>query len=187
MKQFSLALLAVAAALAISPSASADSFTFTLSGGLNTASGILTGTLIAPGEWNITGAIGFDINGQAATVVANPTPGSLNTSLGFVNFDDLLMPPPGAPSVTNGGLLFLLADGDYVNIWSVGDQLYIDTYDPATGWLNNGLNGDPISDSITPAPEPSSLLLLGTGLAGLAFLAFRKRKRSRLVLRAEAA
>ena len=32
----------------------------------------LTGTLIAPGEWNITGATGFDINGQAATIVANP-------------------------------------------------------------------------------------------------------------------
>ena len=89
--------------------------------------------------------------------------------------------------MTNGGLLFLLADGDYVNIWSVGTQLYFDEYNSATGWLDNGLNGDPVSDSVTPAPEPDSLFLLGTGLVGLALLAFRKRKRSGLVLRAESA
>jgi len=176
MKKFSLALLALATALAITPAALADSFIFTASGTDWNVVGRLDGNQLSPGVFDISTGSYIDINGLSASLVANPTPGILNTSLGFVNYDDKLTPPPGAPSVTNGGLLFLLAGGDYANIWSVGNDMFFDTYDGTTGqWLNNGLNGEiATSSDVTPTPEPGSLFLLGTGLLGLGFLVRRQ-------------
>ena len=55
-------------------------------------------------------------------------------------------------------------------------QLYV----PLDGTQSGG-NGDP-QIFMGETPEPSSLLLLGTGLLGLALVAFRKAKPSRLSL-----
>ena len=54
MKRFPLALLALAVALAITPAALADSFNYTYTDGTLTATGTLSGNLVAPGEYDIT-------------------------------------------------------------------------------------------------------------------------------------
>ncbi len=66
----------------------------------------------------------------------------------------------------------LLFDGSGQGI-AAGDEFSILPY----GWAA----GQEFDAEV--APEPSSLLLLGTGLLGLAFLAFRKAKASGLALR----
>ena len=45
-----------------------------------------------------------------------------------------------------------------------------------TSSQSEGSGNSQVQVAITPTPEPSSLLLLGTGLFGLAFVAFRKAK-----------
>jgi hypothetical protein len=79
--------------------------------------------------------------------------------------------------------------GSPINVGPVtliaGDSYDLDFYVSNTGGgadLGGGPTGLDAQVSVVAAPEPSGLLLLGTGLLGLAFVAFRKAKSSGVVL-----
>jgi hypothetical protein len=205
MKKFSLALLALAAALAVTPAAVASSIFFDYSGnGVATDLTFTLGSQVSPGVYNISAVTGTfaDSNiGLLSTPVNGIIPDGAGPATVLSTIDgngpgwtspdgsevyDNLAYVPQNPLVFDswGGVLFTVG-GYEVNIAGEngGYQTWVSVLGNTNDFVDNGTNGEILSNgSVAVAPEPSSLLLLGTGLCGLAFVVFRKANSAGLVL-----
>ena len=187
MKKTAFALLALATAFAITQRASASPITGSI--GINGSDD----------TWNLT-QLKFTTKAGNATVAGSPTTsGTLAAVIG-----DVVTFPTNPLVFTAAAGKELFSTGDGVAFWITGLTVDLDTgsflnvsgtgtldetgFAPttATFTLTSTKNGGTTlgidASPLTSTPEPSSLILLGSGLFGLAFVAFRKSKTSGLVL-----
>lgn len=199
MKKLSIALLAMATAVAIVPIASATSIPFG-SFPLGTEIASISGTAVSvPPSFTATYSEEvYDYSGGLAFeyTVTNTTPNAdvvdtFSTGYGSYANAFLALEAVSGDAVT-GKYLTNAAGTITVNFTSslgnagIGGS-GIDTstfilftnatvYEPDTvNFIDDAIASD---GALGPAPEPSSLFLLGTGLLGLAFLVFRKSNAS---------
>jgi hypothetical protein len=148
-----LSTVALAFAFFILPIAAlADTFNFTYTGTSLNASGQLQTDPLLGGTYVITGITGTS-NGVSITALEPP-----NT---FGGNDNLLQDP--SLTLDFNGLAYLMANGELVNLFGTTDAQIEPVGQPITLDIGTLV----ISRPTAATPEPSSLLLLSTGLLGL--------------------
>jgi hypothetical protein len=152
------------------------SFGFTNSGDGSAA----TGTLVA--DTLSTGTVEY----YDVTTRAYSTSGTSLTD-NYIYYDDILTSATHSPYLDDNGVLVALSNGEYLNIFSYDGVDYWAEFLDGSSEANGQLGPDTADLSLeatVATPEPSSLLLLGTGLLAVAGLFFWK---TRLKLVKEAA
>ncbi len=178
----SISLVAAAALLSASLAARADSFGFTFGNSSSPFSGsgvLTTGTAQAPGEYligSVTGTAATVANGPSLVISSILAPGTFPTIANGDSFpanDNVLFVNNGVGSLDGNGLSFLLSSGAQINLYNPdgsADDALLERADGTEVFAN-------VSTTITavaPTPEPSSFVLLGTGLLGIAGVVKRR-------------
>ncbi|MGA1982106.1 MAG: PEP-CTERM sorting domain-containing protein [Acidobacteriaceae bacterium] len=173
MKRFALILGAITILMLPASSALASTFNFNFAGPFFFGSGTFTATPDGVDEYLITAVTGT-VDGTS--IVGILAPGSYPTGLLETPNDNLLIYPPEVPwdgidkYFDDGGVSFILSSGVDINL---NDTLDVEAAVEGQ-WNIAELDRITVTDPPDPTPEPGTLVLLGTGMIGLAMVLRRR-------------
>ena len=172
-----LCAVVAVAACALAPAANAASYILNYSGSGAPASATLrvhvSDTLNAVGGYDVLGIRGFVGLDEVLGLIPNPNrPYNSISADGLFIFDNVYF--PGAPSVSNPGLLFRTATNEW-NLFSDNASRYQLYSATASGYSAHSVGS--LTASAVPEPRAWALLIVGFGLAGAGL---RNRRREQL-------
>jgi hypothetical protein len=161
---------ALAALMLFAKGASADSFNFSYSGVGITGMGSFIATPDGGGTYTVTSVTGTQNGAPITGMVAVANSGYYTVPDGDnFTYDNLIMIGT-SPQLDLNGLLFTVqGQSQPVNLYYDTNSYYDAVYVGGASYPNDFVL-TPVSFSVTPAPESSSLVLLGFGLLALAWV-----------------